>query len=718
MFCCVAVALTVAGVAFGKPNKEGTKVGNLVRPADFGQAGMGGGSAAGFPKCESTGWEALEPLCAWEAGLGLCGSTFICRDRNVDPPYPACSAAPIVNPDNCCVLHPHPVNDWFMSGSSQHCQEPHIDTINPAGGTQHMRFARSTLGGNPAGCTTTDVATGTACRESAFSPNINPLSPGTPLNPGVTSTSIDVARSQPAGGLGMVIKFSNQSNTEGFIGQLIFFDYEGYIFAADYALGVYAYIGSFQDTAYHNISFTYDVCGDELTYSFDGDLVYTTTWAGGSEIQGIEQYVWLGDNSGTTVFDFDNFSVTRITEPFGGCPCVCGDGVVCNLAEECDAGGGVFGDDDCCPGQCNPLTCMCPDPTNTLEDCAPRPVANGVNGPYITDGGFYSYVADAPFTSIETCGSDFDTQIFWNVTVDCGQYANFNDECVPSTFGGYQDAGDPNASCFQNSGYPLDSCLCVATPPGPYTFLVGEYDAANFSTFIPPRCSSTLVTITKKTSCALGGPIPGGACCNQLTGNCTDGVEPGACTGQYDVYSDNKLCSMVPCVALTGACCNRAPGAGGACVETTQAECPTSQYQSWTINADCDDVPCDEVTGSCCNTLSGTCVTGVTQSQCGPGADFVWAVNGTCSACLARPGACCVEPSVTEAICTDGQTLAQCNAAGGLWSDSQSCSAVECVPNFIPIPTVSEWGLAVLALLLLVLGKIYFARLPASAARQ
>ena len=47
-------------------------------------------------------------------------------------------------------------------------------------------------------------------------------------------------------------------------------------------------------------------------------------------------------------------------------------------------------------------------------------------------------------------------------------------------------AGDPNAACYvapngctaANPVCPGSSCLCVPTPPGTYTFLVGEYDAS------------------------------------------------------------------------------------------------------------------------------------------------------------------------------------------------------------------------------------------------
>jgi len=723
LFCCLAVA-AVAGLvstvaAVEGPDKGGSEILSTGKMRAIEAPSVGGGvaSAAGFPKCESTGFEALEPICAWEAGTGLCGSTFICNSACALQPCYSVSCTPAVGPpepDNCCVTKPHPINDWFMSASSQHCEEPHIDTVNPMNvGGQHLRFSRSADGGNPHGavCPTGATAQPGACRQSAFTGNVSAVFPAL-QNPGITTTSFDVARDAAVGdGPFMEILWSNQSNSEGYVAQLIRVDVYGYVDVRDFFLAAWARLGELTP-GYHHIEISQDQCNPagvgSQTYKFDGVTEYTMAWAG---VQSVEQEVWLGSNAGGANIDFDNFLVTRnlIAEPV--CPSVCGDGVVSG-DEECDTVPAP-GDDSCCPGNCDQLTCLCNDPTNTIFDCAPRAVANGVNGPYMTDGGFFSYVADAPFTSIDTCDSDFDTEIYWNISPDCGLYQLFNDECVPGTFGGYQDPGDPNASCFQLTGYPGSSCLCAATPAGTYTFVISQYTTSG-STFIPPRCSNTTVNITKKTSCDLGGPIPGGACCSGL-GDCTDGVAALACAGQYDTYSVNKLCSMVPCVAVLGACCNRAPGAGGACVVTTEAECPTSQYQGWTQGADCTEAPCAEVTGSCCNSLTGACLSDVIQSQCPPGADYSWTEGGSCSTCVARQGACCVKPDVLTAECTS-TTFAQCNTLGGVWTDSTDCANVLCTPDFIPIPTVSEWGLAVLALLLLIGGKIYFSRREAAMA--
>jgi len=709
---CSATVFAVAGVAFATPPEPPKNYKKI--PVDF-SAVPPHGAGAGVPLCETTGFEESELNCNWDyAGMGICGPQFICRDRNVDPPYPACSPPPTVNPDNCCVANPG-ANDWWMSGSSQHCQQPSIDTVHPATGSQHLRFAHSDLGGNPAGCVAPDInlqdAVNSACRTSAFTTNSLPT--GQDYNPGVTTTSYDISRDAPSGVPGSAINITQQSPAVG--GAYVRITYLGYAFAYDFVLQNDIYLGGFAaaDTYVH-FQHIYDVCGDSIQWFWDGAMVGSNVWDG--RMNSAEQNVLIADNAVSGLFDIDNFTVDRVLEPDPVCPTICNNGNL-ETGEECDLGPGL---DACCPGQCGafgtPEQCTCPEPTNTLFTCTSREVFNGANGPFISDGGLYSYTADALFTSVDTCGSGFDSQIFWALTPDCGQFVDFNDDCWDSDNGATQTPGDPNASCYGGPDFVQESCVCEPTVPGTtYTFLVAEWQLdPPGSTYIPPFCSATIVNITKKTSCDLGGPIPGGACCDQLTGTCTDGVAAVDCADQYDVYSVNKLCSMVECVALNGACCNTAPGAGGACVETTQANCPVGQYQTWTVGVACDSVACDEVTGSCCDTISGSCSTGVIQGACAG----QWTEGGTCSSCVAATGACCVDDGLQTAACTDGQTLAACNAAGGVWTQGTACAdlADPCQSDFIAIPTVSEWGLAVLALMLLIGGKIYFSRREAAMA--
>jgi hypothetical protein len=70
--------------------------------------------------------------------------------------------------------------------------------------------------------------------------------------------------------------------------------------------------------------------------------------------------------------------------------------------------------------------------------------------------------------------------------------------------------------------------------------------------------------------------------------------------------------------------------------------------------------------------------------------------------CAAR-GACCV-----GGVCEDGEFEDPCGDEGGIYQgDGTDCAAVNCAE---PIPTVSEWGLAILTLTGLIAGTLLFNR--------
>jgi len=60
--------------------------------------------------------------------------------------------------------------------------------------------------------------------------------------------------------------------------------------------------------------------------------------------------------------------------------------------------------------------------------------------------------------------------------------------------------------------------------------------------------------------------------------------------------------------------------------------------------------------------------------------------------------------------CIDSTTQSQCQGASQTWSEGWNCAEVACDCGFEPIPTASEWGLAVLVLSLLVVAKVAFGR--------
>ena len=111
--------------------------------------------------------------------------------------------------------------------------------------------------------------------------------------------------------------------------------------------------------------------------------------------------------------------------------------------------------------------------------------------------------------------------------------------------------------------------------------------------------------------------------------------------------------------------------------------------------------------GACCDLISGTCADDVGESACS-GPQQAWTEGAACEnvVCDAATGACCDHDPF--GACTDGLTQAGCNCPTCEWLKLGSCSELEC--SLTSIPTVGEWGLVVLALLLLIGAKVRFER--------
>jgi len=73
-------------------------------------------------------------------------------------------------------------------------------------------------------------------------------------------------------------------------------------------------------------------------------------------------------------------------------------------------------------------------------------------------------------------------------------------------------------------------------------------------------------------------------------------------------------------------------------------------------------------------------------------------------------GACCdrtnPDPLAATGVCTNNVAWGDCQGPDLVWTQGQTCSQVECAATLQAIPTVSEWGLVLLTLLLLVGAKI------------
>lgn len=682
-----------------KPSRDAAK----MERADVQLPGPGDAviEASGGAICDCTGFEA-GPDCGWELGW-ICGSTFTACPG---PPIPgSCTGDPLVDGD-CCITNPNPLNGWYVSATNQHCGHPYITTVNPsasAGGTQHVRFEQDPAGGNPPGCT----GFGGACRVNAFTPTAGAYPPAP------STVTMDVSMSAPFfdPALKGSLTYFTVDDGNGGLNMYLYFHYYGLWFVYDYALLDFAFAGYLYGSgAYAQYKVEYNPCpqgaceagvdttGCPVKYYvdyFDGNgsnLTYATAVPGGG--LNVSRAIFAGNNIAANELDVDNYCVSRGVT----CPTECGNGIV-ETGEDCEPG--VAG--PCPDGRCA-ADCTC---TPICTGAEPCPLVNGDNGPFIAPfdpafGGIWHYDGDAANLAYDMCDSaglaSVDTLI--RVYDDAAQLASNDDCCDPAdpncgaTFGA---GSTPNAECYNNVGPPTwASCTCAPNTNPAYGHDVQLARIAAIGDQI-------FIHVSKKAVC--GGEFAG-SCCVLETETCTDNVPQSACTGNF---SADLKCADVDCTLPRGSCCNSAPGAGGACMDgVLEADC-TGANLTWTAGGSCPGDPaCAEVQGACCNRLLGSCSQTI-QGACNC-ADCVWTQGAACGSvpCNAIQGACCVRTDL-DATC-EQTSQAGCDAAGGEWSRETDCANVTCEPLFTPIPTVSEWGLVIMALLLLVGGKVYFGR--------
>ncbi len=209
---------------------------------------------------------------------------------------------------------------------------------------------------------------------------------------------------------------------------------------------------------------------------------------------------------------------------------------------------------------------------------------------------------------------------------------------------------------------------------------------------------------------------PDGSCCP---------VCPGwSCSTSGTALLDNV--TLFNCTGGTGGCttdaecddglgCNgletcQTPGANGHCVGGTPVNCDdndTCTSDTCVEPAGTCEHSSNGTCGACCNTLAGTCTDNRVQADClsENAAQRVWTPGRTCGEvpCDAVLGACCDHDPFGACTST---TLAQCQGGKLEWTKLASCANINCEHG--AIPTVSEWGLVVLTLLLLTGAKVYF----------
>jgi|CXWL01.1.fsa_nt_gi hypothetical protein len=124
------------------------------------------------------------------------------------------------------------------------------------------------------------------------------------------------------------------------------------------------------------------------------------------------------------------------------------------------------------------------------------------------------------------------------------------------------------------------------------------------------------------------------------------------------------------------------------------------------IDADLNYIP-DDCTGACCNNFTGECADALPVAVCA-GDRQVWAPNVVCSQfdppCVPAIGACC--DGDLFGSCMAGVEQSECNCPLCVWLEGEACSSTNCPhPG---IPATNEWGLVVIALLLMIVAKLRF----------
>jgi len=91
-----------------------------------------------------------------------------------------------------------------------------------------------------------------------------------------------------------------------------------------------------------------------------------------------------------------------------------------------------------------------------------------------------------------------------------------------------------------------------------------------------------------------GGPVcltPGlGACCDRISGLCSDGVPSANCAGQFEQFSEGAFCDDVACdLIVVGACCD---GAIGTCEDTVAQDDCVGTDETFFANLLCAQIEC------------------------------------------------------------------------------------------------------------------------------
>ncbi len=278
----------------------------------------------------------------------------------------------------------------------------------------------------------------------------------------------------------------------------------------------------------------------------------------------------------------------------------------------------------------------------------------------------------------------------------CVEYCHTSGTCKPSCSDGTCNPECENcANCPQDCGCPACTTICD----------MGLCRSTCGDAACNPLCENC-------SSCSADCSCPGcthrceaGACVS----NCGDGLCDDNCEDCGNCAADCGCADGVDCTddsCVTGVCTytpNNANCAddGDKC---TDAICDAALGCTHPKNAAC---------GACCDhsEVDGGCADQVPPQDCTGDPQLNHFPDETCAEveargdCLEHTGACCDES--TFGGC-EVLPQSRCACEKCVFYKDVPCEEIACVHN--PIPTMSQWGLAVLTLLLLTGAKIHFGR--------
>ncbi|MFH1107906.1 MAG: IPTL-CTERM sorting domain-containing protein [Planctomycetota bacterium] len=568
-----------------------------------------GGAASA--QVESTGFEAID---GWVAGYSICGPEFAATCS-----YPitnACVPNDHAASQNCCEGDPNENTGWFMADDSQHCHEPHIDTIHPSSGLQHLRFQDD---------------------PEVYGPVIanTPSLPSQPI--ARTVVSFEIAGSD-TGSSGLEWTGWLDGSPNILIAREIFLDTGG---------------------VYHNYTLDLDPGRNVLRRCYDGQLISAESLPA-LEDSASWHHSKFRTRSAGGIWDIDDYSVVR-----GG------PGPLCAVRGT-----------DCRPGACAALVAVevNGEPIPPTRDVHVRPgdriethvrfsgwdsLVNGVR--------VYQAALDLRAGSVMGASGTV-LPVGWDAPLEPVGCATASDcppayaICMAFAFGGI---------CVGPNHDPEDGVYIDVSRPDFILSGLAGFFVVNTNSLASIRYAG----IAEERVGMLDQGVP------RYAGTLMLDASEDACGTfhfKFDDYEGNTLLadpSPAPLVLYPthssllvhvceddGLFCNGLESCeSGSCVVTPPPNCDDGN--------DCTVDSCNEATRSCDD--------------------------------MAVCGACC-DAWIGE--CHDAVPQADCDCPSCAWTGGRDCADVACKAEFVAIPTVSQWGLVVLTLLLLTGAKIGFAR--------